>query len=97
MLSSRNYPPPADLLPYIRHFYIIEANLPDSFEMEDMLLSENPFVRIILKGCWSAETSPGVWREMHGPLIFGSNSMPLPVRSKGPSIIFNPAGPQLRT
>jgi AraC-like DNA-binding protein len=84
MLSSRNYPPPADLLPYIRHFYIIEANLPDSFEMEDMLLSENPFVRIILKGCWSAETSPGVWREMHGPLIFGSNSMPLPVRSKGP-------------
>ena len=50
MLLSRTYPPHKDLEPFIRRHYVFDAALPDDFMIEDSLLSENAFVRILLKG-----------------------------------------------
>ncbi len=89
MLESRTYAPPDDLAPFIRRFYIFEVPLPDDSLIEDSLLAENAFVRVLLKGEWQAETSPGAWQFPSPALLFGSNSAPLPVRVKGG---FNVAG-----
>lgn len=84
MLSSRNYAPASKLLPFLRRFYIFDAALPDSFELEDMLLADNAFVRILLKGDWACETPDGTWTPLSGALVFGANSRALRVRVKGP-------------
>lgn len=83
MMLSRTYRPSAALEPYIRRFYVFEAALPDDFLLQDALLSETAFVRILLRGDWSAETSPGNWATAGQTVFFGANSRSLPVRVKG--------------
>lgn len=96
VLLSRNYPPSAALEQYIRRHYIFEANLPDDFLIEDGLLAELVFVRILLRGKWSAETSPGQWTTAGPIVLFGANSQPLKVRVDGPFTVvgfsFRPSG-----
>ena len=84
MLSSRNYAPASKLLPFLRRFYIFDAALPDSFELEDMLLSDNAFVRVLLKGDWAYQGADGAWIPLRGALVFGANSRAMRVRVKGP-------------
>lgn len=87
MLQSRNYPPAPDLDPYIRRHYIFAAELPAEHVIVDRLLSETAFVRILLKGDWAAEIAPGWW-ENAGPIaLFGGNSLPQPVRVRGPFLV----------
>ncbi|MEQ1724566.1 MAG: helix-turn-helix domain-containing protein [Sphingopyxis sp.] len=83
MLRSRNYAPSAALAPYIARHYILSVNAPDSFELTDQLLSETAFIRILMKGEWSAETAPGEWRNVGPMVFFGPNSKPLKVRVRG--------------
>ena len=84
MLSSRNYAPASKLLPFLRRFYIFDAALPDSFELEDMLLADNAFVRVLLKGNWQYLDPEGHWTTLSGALLFGANSRAVRVRVKGP-------------
>lgn len=84
MLSSRNYAPASKLLPFLRRFYIFDAALPDSFELEDMLLADNAFVRVLLKGNWQYLDPDGNWTALSGALVFGANSRAIRVRVKGP-------------
>lgn len=84
MLSSRNYAPASKLLPFLRRFYIFDAALPDSFELEDMLLADNAFVRVMLKGNWEYLDPQGSWTALSGALVFGANSRAIRVRVKGP-------------
>jgi AraC-like DNA-binding protein len=84
MLLSRNYAPSERLAPFIRRHYVFEANLPQDFGIEDKLIADNAFVRILLKGEWAAETAPGEWSTAGQILLFGANSMPLNVRVRGP-------------
>ena len=84
MLSSRNYAPASKLLPFLRRFYIFDAALPDSFELEDMLLADNAFVRVLLKGHWEYLDGDGNWTELSGAMVFGANSRVIKVRVKGP-------------
>lgn len=84
MLSSRNYAPASKLLPFLRRFYIFDAALPDSFELEDMLLADNAFVRILLKGDWQYLDADGHWSPLTGAMVFGANSRAVRVRVKGP-------------
>lgn len=84
MLSSRNYAPASKLLPFLRRFYVFDATLPDSFELEDMLLADNAFVRVLLKGDWAYLDPEGRWTPLSGALVFGANSRAIKVRVKGP-------------
>lgn len=82
-MQSRNYPPSAALAPLIRRFYVFEAELPSDFVMEDFLLAETAFVRVLLKGEWAAEMEPGQWAQAGQVVFFGANTRPLKVRVKG--------------
>lgn len=84
MLLSRNYPPSPELEPYIVRHYVFEAELPEDYTLTDSLLSENAFVRILIRGDWRAEIAPGYWASAGPVVFFGPNSVPLPVRVKGP-------------
>lgn len=83
MLLSRTYRPSDKLAPYIRRFYVFEAELPDEFLIEDFLLAETAFVRCLLKGDWRGEVAPGEWSNPSPTLFFGSNELPFRVRVKG--------------
>jgi AraC-like DNA-binding protein len=80
----------------IRRHYVFDANLPDDFLIEDQLVAENSFIRILLRGDWAAETAPGEWTTAGPIVLFGANSRPLAVRVKGPftvvGLAFRPSG-----
>jgi AraC-like DNA-binding protein len=84
VLLSRTYPPSPALAPYIRRHYVFEAELPADSEIVDGLLSENAFVRIIVRGDWTAEVGPVGWQGNGQILLFGANARPLKVRVRGP-------------
>jgi AraC-like DNA-binding protein len=96
MMLSRNHPPSEALAPYIRRHYVFEAALPDDFLIEDGILAELVFVRILLQGNWAAETSPGNWTTAGSVVLFGANSRPFKVRVRGPFRVvgfsFRPSG-----
>lgn len=83
MLLSRTFRPSGDLAPYIRRFYVFEAQLPPEMVIEDFLLSETAFIRCLLKGDWKGEVSPGQWEKPADTLFFGANQRPFPVRVQG--------------
>jgi AraC-like DNA-binding protein len=87
MLLSRNYPPSDALSPYIRRHYVFEAALPADFTLIDQLLSENAFVRILMKGDWQAEIAPGQWASAGPVVLFGANGHPFRVRVTGPFMV----------
>jgi AraC-like DNA-binding protein len=96
MMLSRNHPPSEALAPYIRRHYVFDAELPEDFLIEDGILAELVFVRILLRGNWAAETSPGSWTTAGPVVLFGANSRPFKVRVKGPFRVigfsFRPSG-----
>jgi AraC-like DNA-binding protein len=83
MISSRNYPSAPKLLPFLRRHYIFAAALPPDFELEDFLLADNAFVRILIDGDW-AWWDGDHWVELDGPLLFGTNAHAIKVRVRGP-------------
>ncbi len=95
-MLSRNYPPSPELAPYILRHYVFEAELPDDFTLIDSLLSESAFVRVLLRGDWTAEIAPGYWASAGPVVLFGPNAFPLPVRVRGPFTVagfaINPGG-----
>jgi AraC-like DNA-binding protein len=96
LLASRNYPPSRDLATMVRRHYVFDADLPTDFVIEDELMAENAFIRILLQGDWAAENAPGEWTTAGPVVLFGGNSRPLHVRVKGPfkvvGVAFRPSG-----
>ena len=82
-MQSNSYPPSADLSDIIARNYVFNVTLPDGYELVDSLLSETAFIRILLRGEWSAEMTPGDWRNVGPVVFFGPNSKPLRVRCIG--------------
>ncbi len=82
-MLSRTYAPHPDLAPYIRRLYVFEADLPDEFTIEDHLLSETAFVRVLIKGDWAAQDAEGAWQRGDRALLFGANARQFPVRVRG--------------
>lgn len=82
-MLPRNYAPSLGLRGFIRRHYVFEADLPDDYILEDKLLSEFPFIRILVKGEWTAEISPGNWTSSGRAVFFGPNARPLNVRCQG--------------
>lgn len=87
MLLSQNYPPSDALAPYVRRYYVFAADLPDDFIIEDVIVAETAFVRVLLKGDWQAETAPGAWTTAGRTVFFGANSKPLKVRVRGGFVV----------
>lgn len=87
MLLSCNYAPSPDLAPYIRQHYVFEAHLPESAVLIDKLMSETAFIRILLKGDWAAEITPGTWSNFGTVPLMGANCVPLKVRVRGPFLV----------
>lgn len=83
MLLSRTYHPSPALAPYIRRYYVFEAQLPEDMVIEDFLLAETAFVRSLLKGEWTGEVAPGEWSRPGKTLLFGANEKPFRVRVQG--------------
>ncbi len=83
MLLSRTYHPSPALAPYIRRYYVFEAELPEDMVIEDFLLAETAFVRSLLKGEWTGEMAPGEWSRPSKTLLFGANETPFKVRVQG--------------
>lgn len=83
MMLSRTYRPSPDLAPYVRRFYVFEAELPEGLVIEDFLLSETAFIRVLLKGDWAGEIAPQVWSSPGRTLFFGANALPFKVRVQG--------------
>jgi AraC-like DNA-binding protein len=83
MLTSRNYAPAADLAPYIRRHYVFEADMPANFVVEDQILSETAFVRVILNGDWQGRLETGEIGRAGPALLFGGNYTPFPAKVTG--------------
>ena len=83
MLLSRTYRPSPDLALFIGRYYVFEAELPDELVIEDFLLSETAFIRVLIKGDWAGEIAPQVWSRPGRSLFFGANALPFKVRVKG--------------
>ncbi len=73
----------------MRRFYSSNAALPEDSLIEDLLLAENAFVRIVVQGEWEIEGARGLWQPVGKALLFGANSKPLKVRVKGPFRVFS--------
>lgn len=82
-MQSNSYTPADDLRDIIARHYVFDVTLPDGYELYDRLLTETPIIRILIKGDWAAEVSPGEWRGVGPMVFFGSNSKPLHVRCVG--------------
>jgi AraC-like DNA-binding protein len=89
LLQSRTFAPHEDLAPYIRRHYIFEAELPDGAVIEDSLLSETAFIRVLTRGSWSALSESGEWEDFGPVLLFGGNGRPMRVRIKGAFTVVN--------
>lgn len=96
MPQSRNYPPTPALSAYIARHYVFSIDASADLMMIDHLLAETAFARLLLRGDWGAETSPGEWTNIGPAVFFGPNSRPMRVRVRGGfrvvGIAFCPAG-----
>lgn len=86
-LLPNSYPPSADLEQIIARTYVFNVTLPAGYELVDSLLSETAFIRILLRGEWSAEIEPGRWHNVGPMVFFGPNSKPLRVRCIGSFLV----------
>jgi methylphosphotriester-DNA--protein-cysteine methyltransferase len=86
-LGSRNFAPADDLAPFVRRYFVTEAKLPEDSIIEDVMIAEIAFVRVIVKGNWEAKSATGEWETLEKGLLFGGNSRPLDLRSIGPFLI----------
>lgn len=80
---SINVAPPPDLDRHIARMFVTIVDLPDEAVLEDFIVSEPGFVRVLMRGAWEA-LEPGGWRAYKGPILFGSQSRPFRARVRGP-------------
>ena len=95
-MQSVHRAPSDQLSQIIARHYLFKVALPDDYVLEDSLLSETAFIRILLKGDWAAQMPEGDWRNVGPMVFFGPNSRPLKVRCQGSfeviGIAIRPAG-----
>ncbi len=85
LIRSNNYPPPADLTPFVRQFFVFRGTLPADFLLVDRLISESAMIRVLLEGDWSAQFGKsGEWRSEGPTILFGPNGRSFGVRVAGP-------------
>lgn len=79
---SINLAPDPDLRRHIARLFITIVDQPDDAILEDFIVSETGFIRILLTGEWET-LEDGVWRGYRGSVLFGAQSRPFRCRVKG--------------
>lgn len=88
--------PSPDLREIVARHYVFGAELPSGYELQDDLLSETAFIRILIQGDWAARMPDGSWSNVGPMVFFGANARPLRVRVCGSfkviGVAIRPAG-----
>lgn len=80
--------PTPDLAPWIARMFFTAVDQPDDQTLHCGLLNDTPFVRLIVRGDWVAQTAAGPFQCSHGPLMFGGHSRRMPIAVTGPFVTF---------
>ncbi|WP_315760660.1 AraC family transcriptional regulator [Sphingomonas sp. Y38-1Y] len=79
---SINLAPDTDLARHIARLFITIVEQPEEAVLEDFIVSETGFVRILLTGAWET-LEEGGWHPYAGPVLFGAQSRPFRARVRG--------------
>lgn len=75
--------PAADLAPWIARLYVTDVEAPSDYRLDCGLFCDTSFVRIQLRGNWSAMTADGERRLDRSALFFGPNTRRMPIGVTG--------------
>lgn len=84
---SRNRQPADDLARHVARLFVTIIDQPVGHSTADFLLNDAAFVRVLPRGYWEAEVSPGEWRQFGGAVMFGAQVRPQRVRCTGPMAV----------
>ena len=80
---SYNRAPAADLAPWVARLYVTQVNAPPDHLLACGLFNDTAFVRMQLRGAWTAETATGPMAYSREVLFFGPQSRRMPVAVRG--------------
>lgn len=80
---SYNRAPAADLAPWIGRLYVTVVEMPDDYLLDCGLFNDTPFIRIQLRGQWTADTADGRLHSEGDALFFGPHTRRMPVSVRG--------------
>lgn len=86
-LSCHRAPAP-DLAPWIARMFVIEVDQPSGQTLRCGLLNDTPFVRLMVRGEWTALTSLGPQRTSRGAVMFGPHSRRMEIEVTGSFVTF---------
>ncbi len=75
--------PAADLAPWIARLYVTDVEAPADYRLDCGLFCDTSFVRLQLRGGWSAMTADGERRIDRAALFFGPNTRRMPIGVTG--------------
>lgn len=81
---SYNRAPAADLGPWVARLYYTEVDAPADHVLSCGLLNDTPFVRVQVKGQWTAETAGGRMEMGSAALFFGPQTRRMSITVRGP-------------
>lgn len=77
-----------DLTPWIARLFVTIVDQPATHTIEDRLLNDTSFVRVLVRGAWTAEAANGLIAREQGALLFGPHSRSMPISVTGPFATF---------
>ncbi len=83
MITANTFAPAKKLAPFVRRHYTIAAEIPDSASVEDSIIAETAFIRILLDGNWSTTNKDGKFEKVGKISLFGPNAYPLKGKISG--------------
>ena len=80
---SYNRAPTPDLAPWIARLYVTDVRAPDDYRLDCGLFCDNAFLRIQLRGQWTAQTADGPRELGRAALFFGPQTRRMPIGVAG--------------
>jgi AraC-like DNA-binding protein len=77
LITANTHVPAKKLAPFVRRHYVISADIPDSVEIEDYIIAETAFIRILLDGHYTVTPKDGAPQKVDKISFFGPNAYPL--------------------
>lgn len=80
---SYNRAPTPDLAPWIARLYVTDVHAPDDYRLDCGLFCDTGFLRVQLRGAWTAQTVDGPRAMGRAALFFGPNTRRMPIGVAG--------------